>query len=246
MSTAVKNQKSFNHPYAIIAEDDIRFAYCIDFLKLARSAPKDFTALQLVTSKLECVSNLWKNYLQQNSAELWERRDSPAFWGSLVYIVDTRKLSKFLKYANININGDAKKKAVFEYNLHPPPSLLAYCNTNKSIGTTYPRIFSNTSLHIKNSGSKLQRVREVDNCNLSFPISAETYLFEWMYPTFISRLGFAFGSPLSRNSTLHQDHVELHHVKAFRKIVSIREDIKSNNSIQKLPPGVLGFTDSYY
>ena len=237
LRTAVANQKRFKHPYAIISEDDNRFVYCVDFAQLIASAPPDFTVLQISTSNFESITNLWRNYVKNNSETIWERRDYNKHWSTQAYIVNTRKIRKFLRTA---VEPERRNSSTFEFSLYPPQPLLSLCNTKKGLDwDSYdPRRMSPPSK------MKFDQWRN-DKCYVSFRFYVETYLYESMYPAYISRLSLMVGSPQSRSSTLHPDHVEKFHGESFRKIVSIREEIRSNSSL-KLPPFLLGFTEEKY
>ena len=235
--TAFVNQKKFHHPYAIISEDDNRFIYCIDFAKLIASAPPDFAVLQISTSNIDSITNLWGNYVKNNSETIWERRDYNKHWSAQAYIVNTRKIRKFLKTA---VEMERRNASTFDYSLYPPQSLLSHCNSKKGLE------WDSYDLRRMSPPSKIKFDQwHNDKCFVSFRFYVETYLYESMYPAYISRLSLVVGSPQSKSSTLHPVHVEKFHGESFRKIVSIREEIKSNSSL-KLPPFLLGYTEDKY
>lgn len=58
--------------YALILEDDLFFAFEVDFRALLLAAPKDFTVIQLVTSNDYSVLNLWRVF--ERHKQLFIRR----------------------------------------------------------------------------------------------------------------------------------------------------------------------------
>ena len=69
---AIYDRKQKNQKYALILEDDLRFSYDIDFQGLIDSAPPGFGVLQLITSNVYSVQNLWKVF--QRHKLLWVER----------------------------------------------------------------------------------------------------------------------------------------------------------------------------
>lgn len=65
-------------PYALILEDDLQFAFDIDFKKLIENAPADFAMLQLITSNERDITTLWNSYFKNQ--RLWTYRLSQDYW----------------------------------------------------------------------------------------------------------------------------------------------------------------------
>jgi hypothetical protein len=59
-------------PYALILEDDVRFAFDINFKKLISSAPKEFGMLQLITSNDYGLLEMWEKY--RDLKQIWSLR----------------------------------------------------------------------------------------------------------------------------------------------------------------------------
>ena len=98
--------------FALILEDDIRFLYNIDFYQLISTAPRPFGVLQLSTSNVEAIKNLWskfKRHKASNSSQarnavqesLWQRnrwndltrnKRYPLYWSAQAYIVNRTHL----------------------------------------------------------------------------------------------------------------------------------------------------------
>ena len=237
--SAVTYQKRFSHPYAIIAEDDIRFLYCIDFHKLIESAPPDFGVLQLATSNIDSISRLWDRFTQNKSVSVWEPREDNRAWGAQIYIVNTRRIKKLIR-ASIDLDA-LRNKSLFSYHLYPPQSLLRYCNTSKDLpGHLYDPLRMLPALPMK------YEHWHDSHCSLSFRFYVETFIYESMYPAYVSRISLVVGSSQSKNSTLHQVHVEKIHGESFRKIVNISEEFRANNDQVRMPSFLLGTTDYKY
>ena len=81
---------SYSHSdYALILEDDMEFAFDVDFHALAESAPKGFAVLQLITSNDQNLKYLWKKYTSSNGQDLWEQRsDVTDFWCAGAYLIN--------------------------------------------------------------------------------------------------------------------------------------------------------------
>eukprot|EP01041_Mallomonas_annulata_P002738 gene2738-5390_t len=88
--------QSSNSTYAIITEDDINFAFNINFPLLIKSAPKDFSILQLSYGNVKAVTLLWDTYLQ-NSSTYWMHRNKPFFWSTGGYIINKTKLKPIIQ-----------------------------------------------------------------------------------------------------------------------------------------------------
>jgi GR25 family glycosyltransferase involved in LPS biosynthesis len=86
--------KSLN-PYALILEDDMNIAFDIDFMHLARSAPKDFGILQLVTSNDHDVKTLFNDF-KRNSSNIWLLRKDQDFWCAGAYIINKSVLKPLI------------------------------------------------------------------------------------------------------------------------------------------------------
>lgn len=59
-------------PFALILEDDMRFAFDINFKKLINSAPKNFGMLQLITSNDYGLLEMWEKY--RDLKQIWSLR----------------------------------------------------------------------------------------------------------------------------------------------------------------------------
>jgi GR25 family glycosyltransferase involved in LPS biosynthesis len=62
IKAATDNLQSDQTKYALILEDDMEFAYDIDFQALIDSAPKEWGILQLITSNSYDINQLWQQY----------------------------------------------------------------------------------------------------------------------------------------------------------------------------------------
>ena len=112
--TAIHSAIYYNdsNPYAIIAEDDNRFAFDINIEQLINSAPKDFTILQLFTSSIKLIPSLWNRYIQNNS-DLWlDRSDNSInsdFRSAGAYIINKARLKPIIN-SIIKLLPDGRKE----------------------------------------------------------------------------------------------------------------------------------------
>ena len=72
-------------------EDDLRFAYEINYLALVATAPKDFSILQLVTNNPQDVRALWEDqYLAKRN--LWiKRKEFDPFWSTGAFLIQKKQ-----------------------------------------------------------------------------------------------------------------------------------------------------------
>jgi len=87
MQTAIRKSAFYRTHYAIILEDDISFNFNIDFKCLLQLAPKDFGAIQLVTSNLQQINSTWNNF-KYNKTNLFSIRTNEC-WSTQGYIINT-------------------------------------------------------------------------------------------------------------------------------------------------------------
>jgi len=90
-----------NHPYALITEDDIQFSFDINFNAIAATAPKDFAALQLLTSNHVVVESLWSKYVDEKS--IWVKKKKEGLihldhWCTGAYLIKKSVMKKALKH----------------------------------------------------------------------------------------------------------------------------------------------------
>ena len=76
--SAIYDPTMMDSEYALITEDDIGFKFAIDFDKLVKTAPKNFSILQLVTTNVEAIHKLWDTY-HGDPNNVW----TPSYWNTM-------------------------------------------------------------------------------------------------------------------------------------------------------------------
>lgn len=83
---AVENAEAMGHKYAMILEDDVSFSFDIDFEELIKSAPADFSILQLETCNINIVRPQWDRYIRKLKANKKNTKNPlPPYWQKHIY-----------------------------------------------------------------------------------------------------------------------------------------------------------------
>jgi GR25 family glycosyltransferase involved in LPS biosynthesis len=226
-------------PYALILEDDMQFAFDVDYHALAASAPKDFAILQLVTSNDQNLKYLWKKYKDSDGEYLWEQRsDITDFWCAGAYIVNKEVFRPIINRISrkITSNGWIGMSIIAGY-LYKP----AYCSAD--VDRDYPNNPDSpnkrqTFFHgwdFDNRTMPFPRMRVNPACQLAPKgYQADHFIYEIARPH-----AYTLSVPLiggmgkvGKNSTLHQEHVQWHAI-AFEAINEMQTELKDGSV--KLP-----------
>ena len=203
--------------YALIIEDDIRFVYYIDYLKLISSKPSDANILQLITSNQEAITNLWASYDISDNITHWTHNEwqltarggkHALFWSAQAYLIYKPAIRKILHYIITPIMNDF------------PLNLLN--STNYSLKFKIINSFS-----IQTCLFQLERPCVLANC-----LFADTYLYSLGGPTYVTSIPFFNGGIIGHISEIHQDHVPIHK-HAFQTIHNIVKELKNNTQNYK-------------
>lgn len=226
-------------PYALILEDDMQFAFDVDYRALADSAPKDFAILQLVTSNDQNLKYLWGKYTDSKGEFLWEQRsDITDFWCAGAYIVNKEVFKPIINriVRKVTSNGWVGFSVIAGYHCKP-----AYCCA---------RVDEDNPADIESTNKKEVFFRGWDYDNQSIPFAkfrtnpacqfapkgyqADHFIYEIARPH-----AYTLSVPLiggrgkaGKNSTLHQEHVQWHAI-AFESIHQMQDELKSGKV--KLP-----------
>jgi len=125
MQTAIRKSTLYRTPYAIILEDDVSFNFNIDFKCLLQLAPKDFGAIQLVTSNLQQINSTWNNY-KHNKTNLFSVRSNEC-WSSQGYIINTAVVRDYVMRA-MEFN---KSTSFYQLNMIPLGLFEGTCKNRK-------------------------------------------------------------------------------------------------------------------
>ena len=207
---AVYDETSKDKQYALITEDDVCFEMDVDFLKLAQSAPKNFGALQLMTSSSPVVKDYWKKYkhelgVKMNNSNyntsifpnqlLWKRRKYDSqYWSTQAYLINKKVVKSFID------------------------RIVVYNETTSSY-----------SIRILTPSEKLFPCVSKDLCYIPYRIVGDTYLYSGLDPTYLSRIPLFNGADVGENSTIHTKKMKnTAHRKSFSEIAVVIDDVKNN------------------
>jgi GR25 family glycosyltransferase involved in LPS biosynthesis len=183
--------------YAVIIEDDIKFLFSINFTELIRTAPSDFTILQISTSNPEAVSQLWTVYVSNATSStdrLWYRTDwtnkskngkTYPYWSTQGYIINKKRiLDVFLSHV-------VRTKGATSLIPFTPLNEIEYFLINSFFPDRCP--------------FTMQRPCVLSNC-----LFADSYLYAGGKPTYVSTIPLLTGSKVGLNSTIHEGQVGSH------------------------------------
>lgn len=185
----ISSSNKFNE-YALILEDDMKFAFRVDFKKLLKSAPFGFGMLQLITSNEYDVMNLWNIY--QGNGELWTLRSTQDYWCAGAYIIRKSMLQPIL--ANIWKKTKQEKNIVEIIAGYDKPCFPKYCCNGS---------------HFETKGACIRSARGFQADHYIYSL-AEGHTYILNVPIFVT-------ASLGNTSTLHQEHVAFHYA-AFHRI----------------------------
>jgi GR25 family glycosyltransferase involved in LPS biosynthesis len=128
---AMRNAIYSNSPnrYALIVEDDVQFPFDVDWNELAKSAPEDFSILQLFNSNEATMTQTWNAYTK-NSSDLWTLRGSKKyfdFWSTCAYLVDKVKMKSVIDAVIFEVNGWTSFNVIAGMNMNPSCVPAACC-----------------------------------------------------------------------------------------------------------------------
>ena len=229
MQTAIRKSFLYNTPYAIIVEDDVSFNFEIDFKCLFQNAPKNFGAIQLVTSNVQELNHFWNKFLS-NRTNLFSKRSNEC-WSIQGYIINTSVVRNFVMKA-LEFN---RTTSSYQLNFIPLGLFEHACKTraitSDEITKLQQRIHSYTSYSSK--GIEVYSVANInDLCWLPENLYVESFLFGG-YPSYISNIPLLNSGDVGLVSTVHQKHVDLYHKPAFNRIDNI---VNSLNTSGEYPP----------
>jgi GR25 family glycosyltransferase involved in LPS biosynthesis len=221
-----------NSNYAVIIEDDIKFLFSINFTELIRTAPSDFTILQISTSNPEAILQLYSIYVS-NTTTTTTASTSPKtdrFW----YRTDWTNKSKDGKtYPYWSTQGYIiNKKRIFDL-------FLSYVLRTKGNSTLIPYTpLTEIEYYLINSffPNRCPFTKERP-CVLSNCLFADSYLYAGGKPTYVSTIPLITGSKVGLNSTIHEGQVSSHQ-EGFAKHKQVSQAVKQQGSL--LPSFILG------
>eukprot|EP01040_Poterioochromonas_malhamensis_P013198 gene13198-14486_t len=194
MDRAINNPFSYTK-YALIMEDDLHFAFDIDFEGLIASAPKDFAVLQLAISDQKTMYTVFKHFLQHQRQWLL-RSEHPRAWCAGAYIINKEKL-----------------KPIIASLLQPQGNDLFLANI---MALDPPK--RNSSLSCWNHNRETPDLP----CILS-PHGYEADLFIYSFfpnQTYLLTTPIVTATQFALNSTIHQNHVNTD-MKAFIEMQNV-------------------------
>eukprot|EP01041_Mallomonas_annulata_P011399 gene11399-23852_t len=205
MHTAIYSNNT--NRYAIISEDDIELAYHINFTELIRSAPNNFTILQLSTVNTHIINYFFGLYRKHNIT--WHKRPRGMemyykpmkMWSAGFYVIDKWRVKPILDTIITSTNN----KGLFTLNL--------------IAGSGYPNCIPIQCCH--NS-----KFLEIPPCIHSrYGILADSFVYAFG-ETYQLTLPLFWDAKASTNSSLHQWHVEYVHNGAYNRMRTLARLIK--------------------
>lgn len=207
--TAIYDEKQQHNNYALILEDDLQFSFGVDFAGLIESAPKDFAVLQLITSNVYSINNLWKVYRRHKL--LWVKRtEKDDYWCAGAYIINKQALKPTIDsiFEKGDHSGFWKIHIIAGYERPCEPT---YCCKNHRLLT---------DSHCVNSAKGYQ---------------SDSFVYSLAYDkTYMLTVPMVTGAKYGNDSTLHQDHVVNFHVNAFHRINELVAELSSGDR-QRIP-----------
>lgn len=189
--------------YALILEDDLQFSFGVDFLGLIESAPKDFGVLQLITSNLYSVNNLWKVF--QRHKKLWVQRvEKDDYWCAGAYIINKDVLKPYIDGIFRKFHGLFKIEIIAGYERPCEPT---YCCKEHKLTRESPCISSAKGFQ------------------------SDSFLYSLAHDlTHMLTVPMVTGAKYGNASTLHQDHVVHFHVNAFHRINELATELSNDDT----------------
>ncbi|RYH05037.1 hypothetical protein EON65_45830 [archaeon] len=188
--------------YALVLEDDLHFAFEVNFAQLISLAPKGFAVLQLVTSNDHSVANLWKVFDRHHRLFV-KRKIHDDYWCAGAYIINKSKL-----------------RNVTSALLHPHPTqpnvYLSQIIAGYDKPVCYPRpcCTSNSTFVPQPPCIKASRGLAADNLIFSLSLD-ETYMLT---------IPIMLAASAGNFSTLHQGHVDFHQ-PAFQRMQRLSHEL---------------------
>ena len=192
-----------NSPYALILEDDMQLGFDIDFNGLAQSAPEGFGILQLVTSNDHDLNFLLKEYKKDNT-RLWWLRVEQDYWCAGAYLINKHILKPIIDTIFQNLENEWIGIAIIAGYTNP-------CYPSHCCNQNTPRGLLNLPC------IKAPRGYQSDHFIFNLAIGK----------TYMITLPLITTANSGNLSTLHQDHVAIHH-GAFHRINNCIQDIIDN------------------
>ena len=205
--------KTNTGPYALILEDDLQFAFEVDFAALIASAPSDFGVLQLVTSNDYSVLNLWRVYLRHNTTWV-KRKENDDYWCAGAYIINKALLKPYIDRIIAPIEGPSTTVGNSWVGVHliagyerPVCTPSMCCENNKQFNLTNPPCVRSPRGY-----------------------ASDNFIYSIIYGnSYMLTVPIVTGGVFGNRSTLHQDHVSFH-VSAFNRINTLVNEMKDGTS----------------
>ena len=193
-------------PYALILEDDVEFAFDVDFVALIKTAPRNFAILQLVTSNGDLATQLYEEYTRSGGIKLWTPRSDHDLWCAGAYLVHKQALrpivnglvSELETIRGLRWHG-IRVVAAFEKECFPP---MCCSNGSLLLSPERPCVFAARGYQADHFIFNLARGRTYQ---LNTPVIRS--------------------SRTSANSTVHQSHVALVHARGFQRAIELMHDM---------------------
>lgn len=214
--------------YALIMEDDVQFAFQLNFTALIASAPKNFGILQLSTSNSEALRQLWTTFEKHSSLHYTALR--------LSSISSSDKVSFYRNY-----DKDISASALWTQNhwnsmTHDGKTTLYWSAQAYLINKKVIKSFIDDVVDVSKDGSLSFKIvnsffarsckrTKAFPCILSNCLFADSYIYAGGGPTYVSHIPLFTGAAVGLASDMHQTHVETHK-KGFDEIERIVQKVR--------------------
>jgi GR25 family glycosyltransferase involved in LPS biosynthesis len=202
--SAIYSSKQLHSKYALILEDDLQFSFGVDFMGLIESAPKDFGVLQLITSNVFSVNNLWKVFGRHK--QLWVKRsEKDDYWCAGAYIINKEVLKPYIDGILEKIENSLFKVHIIAG--YERPCEPTYCCKNHQI------------------------IKESHCVNSAKGYQSDSFVYSLAHDrTYMLTVPMVTGAKYGNASTLHQDHVVHFHVNAFHRINELAAELANDDT----------------
>jgi GR25 family glycosyltransferase involved in LPS biosynthesis len=178
--------------YALILEDDLQFAFEINFQQLISHAPKDFAIVQLVTSNDYSVLNLWKVF-DRHRMLFVKRKPHDDYWCAGAYIIHKERLFQYTHQLLYRKQGNHYLTSQILTGYEKPCHPSICCDANRTF------------------------IKQPPCITASRGYAADNLIFSLSFYTYMLTIPIMLTSNVGNVSTLHQKHVDFHQA-AFRRM----------------------------
>jgi GR25 family glycosyltransferase involved in LPS biosynthesis len=258
---AVVSHSNHLQEYILVLEDDLQFAMEINFEELIALAPKDFIILQLVTSNFYIINHLFqKTFIEKNILFL-KRKENDDFWCAGAYLIHRKRfLNLFPIHSPFPVN-DPLKVSKFSGEQQSLATTSVTVNQTNNVFMKYSeklfavnivagyQRFGCVPAECCNSTTNkfLTNYENASTVCVKSPrgFQADNFIFALaMENTYILTVPLLVNTKVGNISTLHQEHVSIHHL-AFNQTKQIIKELFLYGSAYQQQRSQLSFVNPF-